>query len=157
MARLCRYFCSGKAVSSTYSECLFVALGTQHALRMRHIVICDLPGCTMFQHFLINGKIFEKKLLNIKACFDFLYKFVWNISHPRNWAKYDQKYIYIRFHVNCSLFLSHLKLAFYGKILGKIPKYQISWKSIQRKPNPSMRADRHEEINSRFSQLWGRS
>jgi hypothetical protein len=28
----------------------FVALGVQHAMRMRHIVICGLPGSTMFFH-----------------------------------------------------------------------------------------------------------
>ena len=35
-----------------YSECLYVALGTQHAMRMRHIAICGLPGSAMFIHFI---------------------------------------------------------------------------------------------------------
>jgi hypothetical protein len=42
------YCCSGKAISITFSECVSVALGTQHGKRMRHIVICDLPGSTDF-------------------------------------------------------------------------------------------------------------
>ena len=32
--------------SITYSECVFVALGIWYALRMRHIVVCDLSGST---------------------------------------------------------------------------------------------------------------
>jgi len=44
-------------------------------MHKRHIVvICGLPGCTIFfPRYLANGTIFEKQLLNIKCvCFDFL-------------------------------------------------------------------------------------
>jgi hypothetical protein len=53
---------------------VFVALGSQHAMRMRHIVICGLPHATTFFH-LISGRIFENQLLNTKLHFDFLYMY----------------------------------------------------------------------------------
>ena len=36
------HFCSGKAINITYSVGVILALGIQHAMRIRHIVICDL-------------------------------------------------------------------------------------------------------------------
>jgi hypothetical protein len=36
-ARSCNHCCSGKAVSVTYSECVFVALGIQYAMCVRRI------------------------------------------------------------------------------------------------------------------------
>ena len=43
-----------KTVSITLCECVFVALGIQHALRMRHIVIHDLSGSTTFFFHIIS-------------------------------------------------------------------------------------------------------
>jgi hypothetical protein len=40
--------CSGKAISITYFDCVLVALGVQHAMRMLHIAIGGLSGSTLF-------------------------------------------------------------------------------------------------------------
>ena len=44
--------CRAKATSITYSECVFVALGIKHAMRMRHTVICGLPVFTILFHII---------------------------------------------------------------------------------------------------------
>ena len=68
----CSRCCSGKARSVTYSECLFVALVIQHAMRLRHNVTCGPSGFTLFfPHYLINGNEFREKFLNTKCVFWF--------------------------------------------------------------------------------------
>ena len=48
---------------------MFVALVTQHAMRMRHIVICGLPQLyNFFPRYLKNGTIFKKKVTEHKMC-----------------------------------------------------------------------------------------
>jgi hypothetical protein len=60
-ARSCSHCCSGKSVSITQPECVFVALGIQHAMSMSHYITCGLRGSTVFFHVISNGTIFEKK------------------------------------------------------------------------------------------------
>jgi len=51
---------------------VFVASVMRHAMRIRHIVICGLSRSTIFfPHFLINGAVFENKLLDTKCVFWF--------------------------------------------------------------------------------------
>jgi hypothetical protein len=47
----CHSYC-GKAISIAYSESVSVALGIQHAMRMRHIVMRGLPGSKLFFHII---------------------------------------------------------------------------------------------------------
>jgi hypothetical protein len=44
--------CRGKAINITHSECVFVALGIQHAMTMRHIVMCELSVSIKFLHII---------------------------------------------------------------------------------------------------------
>jgi hypothetical protein len=70
-ARSCNHSCSRRAISITYSECVFVALGIQHAMRICRIVMWPIRLHNIFLHCLINGTIFEYKLLKIKYFFKF--------------------------------------------------------------------------------------
>ena len=56
----------------TYYEYVFVASVIQHAMCTPHIVICGLPGATIFIHIISQAAWFSKekqKFLNIKWVF----------------------------------------------------------------------------------------
>jgi hypothetical protein len=46
--RSCNCCCGGKVIIITYSECVLVAFGFPHAMRMRHIAICGLSDSATF-------------------------------------------------------------------------------------------------------------
>ena len=69
--RSCNHCCSGKAVSVIYSECVFVALGIQHAKRMRHVILSHLWPVRLYHIFLpLSHKRHDlrKKVTEHKMC-----------------------------------------------------------------------------------------
>ena len=66
-----KHSCSGKAISITHADCMFVALGIHNAMRMSHTVICGLSRSKIFfliisqRHDFLGGK----KCLTIKCMF----------------------------------------------------------------------------------------
>jgi hypothetical protein len=142
-ARSCNHCCSGKAIHITYSKCVFLALSIQYAKRMRPVV-CVLPGCTIFfPRYLINGMIFEKKLLNTKCVFWFSLHLLSETFLILGRIERDIiKKIYIGLYVKYQVFLSDFNktwilLTYFRKIL----KYRIWRQSVQWELSCSMRTD----------------
>jgi hypothetical protein len=55
--------CHGKSISITYSECVFVALGVQHAKRIRRIIVSPVacPGVQNFSTLSKKSARFSEK------------------------------------------------------------------------------------------------
>jgi len=62
---------SGKAISITYSECAFIALGIHNEKHMRRILLSSVACLTLqyifFPHYLTKDAIFGNTLLNVKC------------------------------------------------------------------------------------------
>jgi len=68
---------------------VLVALGIQHAMRMRNVVICGLSGSAIFFHIISQRGDFRKTFTE-----HILYDFVWNFFYSKkNWRRYDQQCI----------------------------------------------------------------
>jgi len=90
-----------KSKSIAYSECVFVAIVMQHALCVRHIVICTLSGSTIIFHIISSMAQFKKKVSEHKMCyFHFLYSVC--LKHFSFQEALLEKYSDIKFHENPS-------------------------------------------------------
>jgi len=85
-------------MSNMYSECVSVTLVSQQTKRM-HLIILSFVACFSLPYFYIlshKRHDLQKKLLQVKCMFCFLYTFVWNIfHHKKNWARCYHKYILV--------------------------------------------------------------
>jgi hypothetical protein len=75
---------SGKAIGITYSECVFVALRNNHAIRMRRTVTCDLLRSTIR----FSGEVnywkyfwFSLQLSLIHFSFKIEFSEIWSTTH----------------------------------------------------------------------------
>jgi len=96
-ARLCNKCWRGKAVSITYSDCVFVDLGIQHAMRMHRIILTSLacPVVPYISTLFHSWYDTQKQNFDHKTCvWTFSTYFVCNISHyKKNSARYFHKCI----------------------------------------------------------------
>ena len=63
------YCCGAKAITTTYFECVFVALVTERAKCMRRVALsCFLSGCTTFFTLSHKRRDFRAKVAEHKMC-----------------------------------------------------------------------------------------
>jgi len=95
-ARSRNHCCHGKAISITYSECVFVALVVQHTKRMCCIILpsvdcLTVPYFTTLYHKRHDFRKNRTSNWTQNVCFRFPYSLVWHISHSKKkWARYDR-------------------------------------------------------------------
>ena len=105
MRRVCAKIVAVEEQYYRWWVCVCLALGTQHAMRMRHTVISGLPGSTVFFHIISQTAWFsKKKLLNTKCVFWLSVQlltetFVILRLKSEIWSK-----MYICLHVKCPVF-----------------------------------------------------
>jgi len=135
--------CSGKAISITYCGCVFVALGIQHAMHMRRIIIDGQSGSTTFFHIISQKARLseEKKILNTKCVFWFSLQLLSQTFLILRTER-DMIEMCIGLHVKYPLFLSDFnETRIFSTDFRKIFKHQIS-KSVRWEPSCSTRTNR---------------
>ena len=114
----------------------------------QHPYITSSLACLAVPYFstlFINGMIIGNMLLNVFC--DFLYRFVWNISHSKkNSARYCHTSLHVFVYITRHTCQILMKVEISEQIFEKIFKYQISWKVIQCDPSYFMRTDGQTDV-----------
>jgi hypothetical protein len=101
----------------------------------------------VFPHYLINGMIFEKRILNIKHLFWFSLQLLYKIFFIREIPERDMMKIYIGLHVKYPFLLSDFNKTWFASTdFRNIFKHKILWKSVQWEPSCSMWTDGRRDI-----------
>ena len=105
---------------------MFVALGIQHAMRIRDSVICGLPGCTIFFHIISQQRDVREENFKQEMC-GFCLEILPEIFLALRRIKKDMIKNICWFHVKWPLFLSDFnENRVFMTDFQKIVQYQIS-------------------------------
>ena len=124
--RSCNHPCKGKAKTITYSECVSVTLGIQHAMRI--CIFHGLSSSAAFFTLCHKWHDFRKKKLNIKCVSE-------TLLIPRRIQR-DTVINVQRSSSKVSLYLNETII--YSIDFREILKYEVSCISVHREPNYSM-------------------
>jgi hypothetical protein len=121
----CNQCCSGKAICITYSECVVVDLGIQHAMRIRHISSVAYQALQYFSTLSHNIHNFLKtKAIKNNMCFFIFSKTLSKTFFILRRNERDMIKIYCCLHVEYPLFLSDFNETCTSRQI--LLKYQIS-------------------------------
>jgi hypothetical protein len=97
--------CSGRALSIEYAECVLSLRCLAFNACAPYFHLWHALLYSIYPHYLINGKVSKKKLLNIK-CVYLSVTSVQNFFHiKKNWARYDKNVYWS--HAKYPLFFSY--------------------------------------------------
>jgi len=135
---------------------VFVALGIQHAMHIRHIAICCLPIMQYFSTLSHKWHDFRKKkvLLDIKSVFWFSLQL---LSETFLILRRNERDAFINVHISVAMLSSCyscqvlIKLEFSRQIFEKYSNINFHENlSSRRRVVPCGRTDRHDGDNNRF-------
>jgi hypothetical protein len=156
LRRVCATFVAVENIGVKYSELVFVALGIQHAKRMRRVVLLSLtsPDLQHFSTISYKRHDFRKKSTEHKMCvFYFIINFVWNISHSKEkLARYNNKCTIVWCIVSFILVKFSLNFNFLNRILHIKCNKPSSVSRVVPCGRTDGQTDRHDEANGSFSQ-----